>query len=194
MPSSEEDRTKGPLSQNPGQSLSPYQQGQQRYDQPMPPRNPPQGFAGSGGYGSQEVRGQYGGPMSYDGGGYASGPVSLRGDGRQQDDPRLGYSPYGQGNGANLGGGWGDPQQQALTAGWGQPPRHPDPHYHAWRERQNRQFDEDWDAYNRERQTSFDDAFENWRKSRAAKADAVAVSDAENVASSAPDAISVKDQ
>lgn len=193
MSANEEDRTKSQPGQNPGQSLSPYQQGQQRFDQPLLSRHPPQGFAGQTGYGSQEVRGQYGGPMRFEAGPLASGPVSLRGGSRQQNDPRLGYSPYGQGNGENAGSPWGDPKQQALTAGWGQPPRHPDPQYHAWRERQNRQFDDDWDAYNRERQTSFDDAFESWRKSRASKADAVAVSDGENVAS-APDAISVKDQ
>lgn len=173
MSANEEDRTKSQPGQNPGQSLSPYQQGQQRFDQPMPSHPLPQGFGGAGGYGSE--------------GRYSSGPMSLRGNVRQQDDLPMGYSPYGQ----------GDPDQQAVTAGWGgqgQPQRHPDPHYHAWRARQNRQFDEDWVAFNRERQTSFDDAFDRWRKSRAEKADALAANDAESAVSSAPDAITAKDQ
>lgn len=190
-------------SQNPGQSLSPYQQGRQAFDRPISSGGPPV-FGAQAGYGSQELRGQANGA-------YCDG--SMQSGYGQQDDPRQSYGPDrqgsdGQGRGDSFGGTWGSPdparawgssQQPALTDGWGgqrPSPRHHDPHYHAWRERQNRQFDEDWEAFNRERQTTFDEEFETWRKSRAAKASS-GVGETQTAlgsASSAPDAVSIKDK
>ena len=86
----------------------------------------------------------------------------------------------GQGMGHDFGQGpqggtgpWGGGQPSFGTPGGGlsgpadaQGQHLHDPHYHSWRERQNRQFDEDWQAFNRERQKSFDEEFDTWRKSK----------------------------
>lgn len=156
------------MDENPGQSLSPYQQGQQGINPPIPANGQPQALFAQSGYGSQRVRGQDGGTSGV---GYGSG----------QDESRQSDPTDGQGRGARFGGSfggpdraqaWGLPQQQAVTEGWGdqrQALHQQDRHYQSWRERQNRQFDADWDAFNRERQSSFDDEFETWRNSRATK-------------------------
>lgn len=41
-----------------------------------------------------------------------------------------------------------------------------DPHYHSWRDRQLQAYDEDFKAFNEERQKKFDAEFEEWRNKR----------------------------
>lgn len=164
----------GRVGQNPGQSLSPYQQGQQGVYPPVPADSQPQGLFAQGGYGSQTVRGQFGEASGF---GYRSG----------QDDPQQNDGTDGQAKAARFSGSWDGPdraqardlpQKRALNDGRsdeGEAQYQHDRHYQSWRERQNRQFDEDWEAFNRERQSSFDDEFETWRRSRAANGSHVSV-------------------
>jgi hypothetical protein len=72
----------------------------------------------------------------------------------------LSPSDHGAGRGAGATSNWG------LGAGkdrndWGH-----DPHYSAWRERQIRDLDRDYDEYRREHQSRFESEFGTWRQSR----------------------------
>ena len=41
-----------------------------------------------------------------------------------------------------------------------------DHHYHSWRDRQLQAYDEDFKAFNEERQKKFDTEFDEWRQKR----------------------------
>lgn len=80
-----------------------------------------------------------------------------------------GQSGYGDRQGYRYAqGGYGDYQSGYGQGGQGQPGRRmsQDQHYHNWRERQMQAHDEDFKAFNDERQKKFDSEFEDWRKNR----------------------------
>lgn len=110
-------------------------------------RNEERGFVGRAG---DELRSWFGGDSDADRSGRGVQSWS-----QAQDEPGRGH--YG----AEQGGRYTGQQHQEHGRS-----RHPDPHYHDWRERQIAALDRDYDEYQRERQQQFHQDFSTWRSNR----------------------------
>jgi hypothetical protein len=150
---------------------------------------PRYGSAATEGYGSE----QGWGPQSTDADGFFSAPgfdaefaYGPRFD--RQDVGSTGThgihpvsSPFGAGYGAGFGAGAGGYRSSArrfaamgrMGQGGGGQSRGHDPHYSEWRNRQVEQLDRDYDEYCRERQSTFDREFGEWRERRGRQRQAV---------------------
>lgn len=79
-----------------------------------------------------------------------------------RDDGR-GSADYGRQAGQSYGAG------SSGVAGNADRDRHPDRHYHSWRDRQMSSFDQDYEEYRREHQSRFESEFASWRQQRQGK-------------------------
>jgi hypothetical protein len=139
-------------------SDSSYRSGYEGYDRDFAPR----GY----GYGPS-VQGY--GPSYVGGSGYSGGFGYNYGAGESYGSSGYGGS-FGHGN---------DRDHERSDTRWGRDDyrntsyagsaRDHDRHYHAWRQRQLDDLDNDYDRYNRERQERFENDFGSWRQNRMAK-------------------------
>ena len=104
--------------------------------------------AGQGGRGYDQSAGAQPYNRGYRGGQQGTGRQS--GQYLYEQDPQRDYGQQGFGQAAG---------QQGR--GMGQ-----DHHYHSWRDRQLQTYDDDFKAFNEERQKKFDTEFDEWRKKR----------------------------
>lgn len=122
--------------------------------------------------------------------GYGPGNMPQRGYGQGGSDPYqqggfgqpgYGQSNYGEGGtgqgvrglpyGANAGGSYGAAHggrgQSVASADDQTGGQHTDPHYRHWRDRMMKGHDDEFAAFNEERQKKFDTEFDEWRSNRA---------------------------
>jgi hypothetical protein len=127
----------------------------------MSPTGPSFGYGGRYGAGTDSGYGSGGYGSEYRGSEYNRD----REQGRHRDRHRD-YRPM-TGDYARSQSPWGrDDYRNTTYAGSG---REGDRHYHAWRQRQLDELDNDYDRYNRERQERFENDFGSWRQNRITK-------------------------